>query len=74
MSSIPKTYPFVTSLSMQQSCRLINMILFELAHLLARSFPITLKLIYKQYSDSKISLMKLKRLQDAKTTQKTQKR
>ena len=35
---------------------------FELARLLARSFPITFKLIYKQYSDSRISLMMLKRL------------
>ena len=49
------------------------MIPFELARLLACSFPITSKLIYKQDSDSKISLMMLKRLKDAKTTQKTQK-
>ena len=34
----------------------------EFARLLARSFPITFKLIYKQYSDSRISLMILKRL------------
>ena len=49
------------------------MIPFELARLLARSFPITSKLIYKQNNDSKIFLMMLKRLLDAKTTQKTHK-
>ena len=42
------------------------MIPFELARLLACSFPFTSQLIYKQNNDSKIFLMMLKRLLDVK--------